>query len=201
MTDVAIVDTGIANIASMRAALARIGCTSRLVSTREAVSGAPYVVLPGVGSFAAGMQRLRALDLADALRQRVADGRPLLAVCLGLQLLCRESEESPGVAGLGVIDGAVKRFSQAPIVPQLGWNRVRAGDSALLEDGYAYYANSFCLPSAPAGWRTAVSEHGERFVAALERDQVLACQFHPELSGPWGHTLLRRWLQNGGASC
>jgi imidazole glycerol phosphate synthase glutamine amidotransferase subunit len=198
---VAVVDTGTANIASMLAALQRCGAEPELCREPEAVLDATAVVLPGVGTFAAGMERLRASRLALSIAERVRDARPLLAVCLGLQLLCRTSDESPGVAGVGVIDDNVQRFAEHVagkrlIVPQLGWNAVVPGQGCrLLEPGYAYFANSYHLARIPEGWSGAVSHHGTSFVAALEQGALLACQFHPELSGPWGHHLLARWLR------
>jgi imidazole glycerol phosphate synthase glutamine amidotransferase subunit len=124
-----------------------------------------------------------------------------LAICLGLQILAEESEENPGVRGLGVLPATVTRFADGLRVPQLGWNRVAAGDGArLLEDGAAYFANSFKLDNVPPGWTGATADHGGEFVAALERGPVLACQFHPELSGHWGQTLIERWLAAGGGS-
>ena len=107
--------------------------------------------------------------------------------------------ESPGVGGLGCLDARVAHFPAGVRAPQFGWNAVVAGrDCALLRDGYAYFANSYRLPAAPAGWATATADHGGAFVAAMERGSVLACQFHPELSGSYGAQLLARWLQGRG---
>ncbi len=200
MTRIVVIDTGTANLASMLAALRRVGGQPRATTDREVINSAERLVLPGVGAFASGMARLRELDLVDSLRQRVAEGRALLAVCLGLQLLCESSAESPGVAGLGVIPAAVTRFTGGDVrVPQIGFNRVEEG-CPLIQPGYAYFANSFCLEQAPATWNTAMSDHGGDFVAALQRGQLLACQFHPELSGRWGMALLSRWLVTSSVS-
>jgi imidazole glycerol phosphate synthase glutamine amidotransferase subunit len=121
---------------------------------------------------------------------------------VGLQVLCDASEESPGVPGLGLVPGTVRRFPSTVRVPQFGWNRVEAPPGGFLESGYAYYANSYRLDAAPAGWTAATSDHGGPFVGALRRGDVLACQFHPELSGAWGLAMLGRWLRGetaGGA--
>jgi imidazole glycerol phosphate synthase glutamine amidotransferase subunit len=193
--DVAVIDTGIANIASVLAGLRRAGAAPRCVSDADAIARAERVLLPGVGSFEAGMQRLEEIDVIDVLRERIERGAPLLAICLGLQLLCARSDESPGVAGLGVIARTVSRFDDDLIVPQMGFNLVvPSAECALLEEGYAYYANSYRLATVPDGWHGATSVHGAPFVAGLERGRVLACQFHPELSGAWGARLLQRWL-------
>jgi imidazole glycerol phosphate synthase glutamine amidotransferase subunit len=142
--------------------------------------------------------------MADAIVRRVDVGRPLLAICLGLQLLCESSEESPGVAGLGIIDADVRRFPVGVRAPHFGWNRVEADPScSLLESGYACYAHSYRVVGAPAGWSASMTTHGAPFVAAMVRGPLCACQFHPELSGEWGQKLLERWLacEGVGSSC
>jgi imidazole glycerol-phosphate synthase subunit HisH len=164
-------------------------------------------VLPGVGTLAAAMAQLEADGLVEPLRARLLAGRPTLAVCLGLQLLCEESEESPGRRGLGIVPARVTKLGAEVRVPQLGWNRIVPQPSCrLLEEGYVYFANSYRLEEAPAGWSAAMSDYGGPFVAAMERGAVLACQFHPELSGRFGLELLRRWLddaceERGAATC
>lgn len=193
-----IVATGTANLASVQAAFARLGVETALTTDPQVVGDAERVVLPGVGALGAAMANLHAAKLAEPLRRRIGAGRTTLAICLGLQVLLDGSEESPGVAGLGLVSGTARRFQTALAVPQLGWNRVtpEAGCDSIAP-GFAYYANSFRLDSAPppsSGWRAAWTDYGGPFVAALQRGGVLACQFHPELSGPWGSLLLKRWL-------
>lgn len=192
------VPTGAANLASILTGLERADATPRLMRLAQEIGPAARVVLPGVGAFGAAMRRLQGDGAAAALAERVVAGRPTLAICVGLQLLCETSEESPGVAGLGVLPASVSRFPATVRVPQLGWNRVEPGSGCrLLTPGYAYFANSYRLTAAPPGWRVAYADHGGRHVAALERGAVLACQFHPELSGSWGRELLERWLAAG----
>lgn len=195
MAPVAILATGVANTASVAAAVHRCGFDSELTDDPRRIVDAERVVLPGVGSFGAGMRRLRERGLDDAIRERVAAQRPLLAICLGLQLLCRSSEESPGVDGIGVIDAPIRRLPDDQRIPQFGWNRITAHQSRLVTDGYAYYANAYCLTEPPDGWIVATTTYGETFVATIERGPVLACQFHPELSGQWGTALIKRWLE------
>lgn len=198
-----VVETGLANTASVAAAFQRLGVPVTLGADPAAVASAPFVVLPGVGSFAAGMASLRRAGLVQAVQERVRRGAPTLGICLGMQLLCEGSQEAPGVAGLGLIEGTLQRFGTGVRVPQLGWNTVEARPGArLLASGAGYYANSYRLDRVPAGWSAAWSTHGGPFVAALERGRVLACQLHPELSGTWGLALLRRWLDDEAAdSC
>ncbi|MCY3699961.1 MAG: imidazole glycerol phosphate synthase subunit HisH [Gemmatimonadetes bacterium] len=194
--DVGIVPTGVANLEAVAAAFRRLGRTPRLLDSAAGISSATYVVLPGVGSFAGGMAELRRRGWAEAVRGRVDEGRPTLAICLGLQLLCEESEEAPGTAGLGCVPGRVVRLAESCRVPQLGWNRVAApGGTTFLRSSVVYFANSYGLEAGPAGWTAAMGRHGSRFVAGLERGGVLACQFHPELSGKVGAGLLKRWLE------
>jgi imidazole glycerol phosphate synthase glutamine amidotransferase subunit len=197
VTEVLIVPTGTANIASVMAAFRRLGATPRVAEDRAAVVAASHVMLPGVGAFAASMSRLADDGLAGALRERIAADRPTMAICVGHQLLFETSEESPGARGLGIVKGGLARYPKGVRVPQFGWNEVKAGDdSLLLESGYAYFANSYRAVEAP-GWRVATAEHGGRFVAAMERGNVIGCQFHPELSGAYGAALLSRFLELG----
>jgi imidazole glycerol phosphate synthase glutamine amidotransferase subunit len=196
--EVVVVRTGTANLASVLAALERLGATASVSEEARLVERAERLVLPGVGAFGAAAERLAALGLIAPLRERILRGGATLAVCLGLQLFAESSEESPGAAGLGAIAGRVLRFSDQVRVPQIGWNRIEAEPSAqLLESGHAYFANSYRLVEAPPGWSAAWADHGGRFVAAIERGRVLACQFHPELSGAFGLLLLGRWLRAG----
>ena len=197
---VLIVPTGVANLASVRAGLRRAGADPRVEQDADAVASAEFVVLPGVGAFGAGMAELIGSELDGAVRARVEEDRPLLAVCLGMHLLCGSSEESPGVAGVGLVSQSVEHFPDAVRAPQFGWNRIEPGSGCrFLRSGYAYFANSYRLKVAPDGWRVAMADHGGPFVAAMERGAVLACQFHPELSGELGVGLMSRWL--GGAEC
>jgi imidazole glycerol phosphate synthase glutamine amidotransferase subunit len=134
----AVIETGTANLASMLAALRRVGLSPETTQSPERVIAAERVVLPGVGAFGAGMAQMERLGLGNAIRARVDRQAPLLAVCLGLQLLCTGSEETPGVDGLAILPVAVGRFVSAPIIPQLGWNRVvPATPEGLVSSGYA----------------------------------------------------------------
>ena len=170
---VSIINTGVANIASIESAFAKLGVSTEFVSSASEVTDAAAVVLPGVGAFEAGMTALSSLGFVSALQDRIREGKPTLAVCLGMQLLCESSEESPGVIGLGVVPGSVKRFRAGIRTPHFGWNQVSG--SSFFGSGYAYFANSFRLGEAPDGWEAAMCEHGEPFVAAIRRGAVVAC--------------------------
>jgi len=193
--EVIIVRTGTANIASVAAALSRLGVASRVSESAEDVLGAERLVLPGVGTLAAAMERLYECDLVESIRERVEGDRPTLAICLGMQSMCEGSEESPGMRGLGIVPGSILRFPDRVRVPQLGWNRISSESGCkYLSDGYAYFANSYRLVDVPSGWKVARCDYAGEFVAAMERGNVLACQFHPELSGDFGLGIMERWL-------
>lgn len=193
---VVIVRTGTANVASVVAALGRAGREVEVTSQADRVAAARQLVLPGVGSFGPVARRLHGLGLAEPLADRLERGLPTLAICLGLQLLATGSEEEPETGGLGALPIRATRFPDHVRVPQLGWNTVKARPGCrLLRDGAGYFANSYRLEEIPDGWLGAVSDHGGPFVAAVERGAILACQFHPELSGSWGQALIERWLE------
>lgn len=197
MSDVLIVPTGTANLASVKAAFHRLGATVALAEHAAEIEAAMRVVMPGVGAFGASIGHIRERGFADALTARARAGRPTFAVCVGLQLLFEASDESPDASGLGVIPGRITRLPHTVRVPQLGWNRVDPGPGcSLIEGGHAYFANSYrATPPISDDWAAATADHGGPFIAAIERGAVLACQFHPELSGSWGQALIERWLE------
>ena len=197
MSDVVIIDSSVANLASIVAGFARLDATTVVTSDPDVVRRAQRLVLPGVGAFGSGLATLRSRGLDEAAREVATRGTPVLAVCLGMQMLCEASEESPGVTGLGLIPATCRRLPDDVRVPHLGWNHVAAEPppgARLVSSGSAAFANSYALFETVPGWTAAWTTHGRRFVAAVERDAVLACQFHPELSGEYGAALLERWL-------
>jgi imidazole glycerol phosphate synthase glutamine amidotransferase subunit len=197
-----VIDTGSANVRSVHTALRRLRVEPVPVRGPEDVIAAPRILLPGVGAFGAAMRHLHEQDLVEPLRERIRAGWPTLAVCIGLQLLGRTSEESPGVEGIGAVPVTVGRFGAEVRVPHMGWNHVHAPqNSRWIEDGHAYFANSYRIAAdqraalEQAGWSVATCDYAGSFIAAIARDQVLACQFHPELSGAFGLEVLRRWVE------
>ena len=196
MSGVTVVPTGTANLASVAAAFRRLGTALQTAESADDIAQAHQLVVPGVGTFGAAMDHIDQRRWRSALVDRFRKGRPTLAICVGMQLLCDMSEENVDTDGLGIVSETVTRFPADLTVPQLGWNQVTPGPtSRFLRSGWAYFANSYRLGSAPDDWACATTDYGGGFVSAMEKGSVLACQFHPELSGDWGSNLLGRWLE------
>lgn len=198
---IGIIDYGAGNLKSVQNALQAIGAPWRMAESPADFKGADGLILPGVGSFGAAMEQLRQRDLIDPIRAWAAEDRPLLGICLGLQLLFQTSEESPGAAGLGIFPGGFCRFPEDKglKIPHIGWNRlsIRKTDGIFRdvpEGSYCYFVHSYYLP-ADAAHIAAQSEYGVPFGAAVERGRVAACQFHPEKSGETGLGILRRFAE------
>ena len=192
---VSVVRTGTANLASVEAAFNRLGVQTRFVLTADEVAGSDRLILPGVGAFGAAMRNIDAANLTEALRERILAGRHTLAICLGIQLLCASSDESPEERGLDILPVSAKKLEAGEKLrlPQMGWNSVHAS-GALVRDGDYYFANSFALQGEVPGWDVSTFSYGANYVAAVQRGAVLGCQFHPELSGDLGMSLLEEWL-------
>jgi glutamine amidotransferase len=194
---VVVLDYGSGNLRSAQRALERVGAQVEVTPDVDAAIEADGLVVPGVGAFAACMSGIDAVDGARAVRTRLAQGRPVLGICVGMQVLFEAGvEHGVETAGLAVLPGRVEQL-RAPILPHMGWNTVSpaAGSSlfAGIENGTRFYfVHSYAAhDTAGAVSRT---EHGEPFVAAVEAGPLSATQFHPEKSGDAGATLLANWL-------
>lgn len=199
--DAAILDYGVGNLHSITKALERAGAKPRLVSDPKAVLDAQAIVLPGVGAFGDAAAKLRPYH--EALFAALDEGRPLLGVCLGMQLLFEESEESPGAKGLGYLRGAVRRLRHEKL-PQIGWNEIvpAEGDplfEGLPEGSHVYYVNSYA-PEPREGVTVATSTYGQTFTAAVRKHHAWGVQFHPEKSGEAGLTMIKNWVKIAGGS-
>ena len=210
-----IVETGVANLASVRALAGRLGLEPEVSADPELVASAPLVILPGVGAFGPAMEKLAGAGLDRAMRARVDAGLPTAGICLGMQLFFEESEETEGIGGLGILKGKVTRLAGNLPLPQLGWNRIDPEAGArLLEPGWVYFANSYGVEDANGLHRarlggsqfataSASTMYGAPFISAIEgwrdgKPSLLLCQFHPELSGSFGTALFARWLELNG---
>lgn len=198
---VALFDYGAGNLHSLAKALEGAGARVRITADWTEALGLDALVLPGVGAFGAAAAALPA-DRAP-LRRALEGGLPCLGICLGMQLLFDDSEESAG-AGIGLVPGPVRRL-ETSVVPQMGWNDVAVADDALFADTsslVAYYANSYvCVPDAPADAIAWSEYQGVRFAAAVRRGRTWGVQFHPEKSGAQGRRIIANWVAlAGGAS-
>ncbi len=198
---VTLLDYGAGNVRSVRNAIASLGFSVTDVQRPEDIAHADILVFPGVGSFGAAMTRLRQEGYAEPLLRYLQADRPFLGICLGLQTLFEGSEESPGVAGLGLIPGIIRRFDDRRLaVPQIGWNGIVPRKPSGLLAGYQgeklYFVHSFRAVGTEANrpWILAETLYGEPFISAVERGNVAACQFHPEKSGKAGLRLLANFL-------
>lgn len=197
---IGIVDTGRGNMLSVCNAFAYLGAQARICQHPEDLEDVDRVVLPGVGAFADGMAALVRRDIPQALERVRTAGRPILGVCLGMQLLTRRSEEGPGSAGLGWIDADVVRLQPGGLrVPHLGWNETApAADSPLLRGlpsgAEMYYAHSYQVVCDDPSQVVAVCDYGGRVTAAVQRDNVAGMQFHPEKSQDHGLKVLENFL-------
>lgn len=201
--NVTLIDYGAGNLRSVANALRAIGLEIKVAASPEDMDGATHLVLPGVGSFGDCMEQLTARGLIEPIRDWVAAGKPYLGICLGYQILFDSSEESPGVKGLGLIPGTVRRFSQAPglKVPHMGWNaavpkNLESGNwLGLGKEPYFYYVHSyFPVPKDPTVIAAKTTYGEDDFAAAIELPNLLACQFHPEKSQDAGLRLIRNFL-------
>lgn len=180
------------NLGSVRRCLERLGAVCNEVSSPGELTGTRPIVLPGVGEFGSVMRALQNSGLSARIKQRVEEGTPFLGICVGLQVLLSESEESPGIAGLNLIPGQVLRFNQGK-VPQIGWNKVTG--QALEKQGYAYFVNSYYASPLKPDTISLTARYYCDFPAALRSGNITAFQFHPEKSGDFGMSILERWFR------
>jgi len=201
MRPLAIVDYGMGNLRSVQKAFERLGHAAEVTGDADRISRAPGVVLPGVGAFAACMTNLAAAGLVEPVKHAIRTGRPFLGICLGMQLLFDESEEFGPVAGLGILPGRVVRFptDAERKVPHMGWNSLRiirrAPELAGIDDGaYVYFVHSYYPVPRDADVVATTTPYGEEFASSVVRDNVFACQFHPEKSQRIGLRLLDNFV-------
>lgn len=195
---IGLIDYGMGNLTSVRHALHYLGAESEIIQGAADPDRYHAVILPGVGAFDEAVKCLREKGLADFIVKAVSDGKPFLGICLGLQLLFEKSEEGKE-KGLGLLKGTVRRLPPAPgiLIPHMGWNILRdvRDEAGLLREGdFMYFVHSYYADPEDKDVIAAFSEHGIRFTASVRKDNLFACQFHPERSGTQGLALLRRWL-------
>lgn len=197
---IALIDYGMGNLRSVQKALEHVGCDVRVVDEPSPLQDAEGIVLPGVGAFAKAMENLERQGFVEPLIEQIDQGKPYLGICLGLQLLLDESEErfgddQPFPKGLGLIPGRVRRFPPGRKVPQIGWNQVEFAHPSKLYEGirdgeYTYFVHSYYADPVEESVVSATTEYGVRFASSLERENVMAVQFHPEKSSRVGLHIL-----------
>lgn len=202
---ITLLDYGAGNVRSVRNAITRLGHTVRDVQGPQDILSAEKLIFPGVGSFGSVMQRLHRDGLVEPLIERIRLNKPFLGICVALQAMFEGSEESPGVAGLAILPGQVKRFTDRNLsVPQIGWNGIIAHkESSILKDYQGqklYFVHSYRASVADVGpeWLLATTDYGDSFVSGVERGNVAAFQFHPEKSGEAGLSILNNFLNAQG---
>ena len=198
---IAMIDYDAGNIKSVEKALQFLKQDVILTRDREEILAADRVILPGVGCFGDAMEKLRGYGLEPVIHEYVESGRPFLGICLGLQLLFEESEESPGVRGLGLLEGKIRKIPEGEgrKVPQIGWNDISLNPASRLFAGvpdhsYVYFVHSFYLDAKNRTEVAATTEYGVRIDAAVEAGNVYACQFHPEKSSDVGLKILTNFV-------
>lgn len=199
---IAIIDYDAGNIKSVEKALQYLGEETVITRDAETILGADGVILPGVGAFGDAMEKLHTYGLVSVIKECVERKIPFLGVCLGLQLMFESSEESPGVEGLSLLKGKIVRIpSEGGLkVPHIGWNSLKfPGEGKLFkglaEDTYVYFVHSFYLQAEEKSIVKATTEYGTLIHASVEKDNVFACQFHPEKSSEAGMQILRNFIE------
>ena len=207
---IAICDYDAGNIRSVQRACAHLGYEYKLTRDRNEILNADHVILPGVGSFGKAMENLHAYGIDEVLYEVKEKGTPILGICLGLQLFFEESEESPGVKGLGLMKGRIIRIPDQNgtlKIPHMGWNCLEYPCRGKLFEGipentYVYFVHSYYLPvnrpmtdGSDGTMITAAAQYGVRVGGSVEKDNLFACQFHPEKSGDWGLKILDNFLR------
>ena len=199
---IAILDYDAGNIKSVEKALNLLGAKTVVTRDFTQIKQADHVILPGVGSFGDAMSHLRQYELDKAIHEVVADNKPFLGICLGLQLLFESSEESPGVEGLNILKGTINRIpaGEGLKIPHIGWNSLELTNNGRLFEGidegaYVYFVHSYYLRAADEQIVKASTEYGAHIHASVEQGNVFACQFHPKKSSSVGLSILKNFMQ------
>ena len=199
---IAIIDYDAGNIKSVEKAMQYLGEEAVVTRDRETILSADGVILPGVGAFGDAMEKLHAYGLVDVIHECVQKQIPFLGICLGLQLLFESSEESPGVKGLGVLEGKIVRLpaESGLKIPHIGWNNLKFPKKGRLfegvaEDSYVYFVHSYYLQAKDPEIVMATTEYGATIHASVEKGNVFACQYHPEKSSGVGLKMLKNFIK------
>lgn len=200
---ITLLDYGAGNVRSVRNAIRKLGYSVQDVNSPEDIVTAKRLIFPGVGSFGSVMERLQRDGFVEPLIERIHSNKPILGICVALQAMFEGSEESPGVAGLSILKGQVKRFAVSDLsVPQIGWNGVNLHRDSHIFDGYnaekLYFVHSYRaqLEASDKEWLLCTTNYGEEFVSGVQKGNITALQFHPEKSGVAGLNILKNYLES-----
>ena len=199
---IALIDYDAGNIKSVEKALLHLGEEVIITRDREQILNSDKVILPGVGAFGDAMEKLRSYGLDKVIYEVVERKIPFLGICLGLQLLFEKSDETPGVKGLGILPGEILRIpdKEGIKIPHMGWNSVKIKENARIfkdvpQDSYVYFVHSYYLKAGREEDVAATTEYSTLIHAAVEHDNVFACQFHPEKSSEIGLKILKNFVE------
>ena len=199
---IAIIDYDAGNLKSVQKALEFLGQEVVISRKHDGILSADKVILPGVGNFGDAMEKLKNYNLIDPIHEVAARNIPFLGICLGLQLLFEGSDESEGVRGLGILKGEIRKIPDAPglKIPHIGWNSLRFMNDGRLfrnidDDAYVYFVHSYFLKAKEPEIVKAVTEYGTIIDASVEKNNIFACQFHPEKSGDVGLQILKNFAE------
>ncbi|MGN1314925.1 MAG: imidazole glycerol phosphate synthase subunit HisH [Lachnospiraceae bacterium] len=199
---VAIIDYDAGNIKSVEKAIAFLGKEAVITRDSSIILNADHVILPGVGNFGDAMEKLNSFQLLPVIKEAIEEKIPFLGICLGLQLLFERSEECPGVEGIGILKGEIRRFPNIENlkIPHIGWNSLKFRNrgrifQGLEVDSYVYFVHSYYLEADEEEIVTATTEYGVNFHSSIEKGNVFACQFHPEKSSDTGLKILENFLK------
>ncbi|MBR1647070.1 MAG: imidazole glycerol phosphate synthase subunit HisH [Selenomonadaceae bacterium] len=194
-----LIDYGVGNLYSVAKAVASVGGDVKISGDVDDLKRAEKIILPGVGAFGDCMKNLSATNLIPELKREISDGKKILGICVGLQILFAGSEESPCVDGLKIFGGQVKKIHAGGLkIPHMGWNSIKFGDSKLFaglgENPYFYFVHSYHAAPDDKKIISATTTYGETVTAAVERENIFATQFHPEKSGDVGLRVLKNFV-------
>ncbi|MBE5956076.1 MAG: imidazole glycerol phosphate synthase subunit HisH [Lachnospiraceae bacterium] len=199
---IAIIDYDAGNIKSVEKALVHLGEEPIITRDKEVILASDKVILPGVGAFGDAMAKLHEYQLVDVIHEVVEKKKPFLGICLGLQLMFESSEETPGVEGLGLLKGHILRIPEKEglKIPHMGWNNIKVREESRLfqnlpENPYVYFVHSYYLKAEDESVVAATTDYSVTIHAAVEKDNVFACQFHPEKSSDVGLQILKNFVE------
>jgi glutamine amidotransferase len=196
---IAVIDYGMGNLKSVTNALEKLGTDAVITRDKKVIKESRAIILPGVGAFGKCIENLKNLELLGFIKETIEEGKQYLGICLGMQVLFESSEEAPGIAGMGVLKGTVPRFTGNIKIPHMGWNNIKIVKKTEILSGienseYFYFVHSYYCSPEDKGIVATTTPYGEEFASSVQKDNVFACQFHPEKSQRVGLKLLQNFV-------